>query len=192
MQESMGNNVERRVLEVVARAMDRPVGEVTPSSSLEADLGAQSLDYLDIAFSLEREFRIKFPRDDFIQRASDHFGEENLVHEGVITDFGLKLLAKGMPEIDSTKLTPGLRVTELRRLFIVGTLVRVVKQLLDAKAEMDRACPQCRAEMQESDSLPEFVCPACNTTVPLPDGNEILFRHLVSIERLAGSDGGST
>lgn len=181
--------VEKRVLEVIARAMDRPVSEVTAASSLEGDLGAQSLDYLDIAFSLEREFRIQFPRDDFLDRASRHFGEENLVKDGVITDFGLTLLAKGMPEMDATQLKTGLKVTELRRMFVAGTFVRVVKQLLEAKAQMDRTCPNCHTEMQESSSLPEFVCPSCNTSVPLPSGNEVLFQSLLAVEGEAVRDG---
>src|SRR5580704_17362406 len=125
-----GDDVERRVLEVIARAMDRPVSEVTPTSSLEDDLGAQSLDYLDIAFSLEREFRIQFPRADFMQRASDQFGEEKLVRDGVITDFGLQLLARGMPELNPADLKSGLRVSEVRNMFVVATFIRVVKQLL--------------------------------------------------------------
>jgi len=179
------DDVEKRVLAVIARAMDCPVEEVTPASALEGDLGAQSLDYLDIAFSLEREFRIQFPRDDFLQRAGTYFGEENLVQEGVVTDLGLKLLAKGMPEIDPAKLTPGLKIFELRQMFVVGTFVRVVKQLLDAKRAMDKTCPSCRTEMVESPSLPEFVCPACNTVVPLPSGNEVLFQHLLGVEQAA-------
>jgi acyl carrier protein len=184
------DEVERRVLEVIARAMDRPVSEVKPMSSLELDLGAQSLDYLDIAFSLEREFRIQFPRADFLQRASDHFGEENLVKDGVITDFGLKLLAKGMPELDASSLTPGLKVTEVRKMFVVATFVRVVKQLLECKAQMDRACPDCKASMNESPSLPEFVCPACGKSVPLPSGDDVLFDHLIGLTGAVEADGG--
>jgi acyl carrier protein len=113
--------------------MDRPVSDVTPESSLEEDLGAQSLDFLDIAFSLEREFRIQFPRTDFLQRASDHFGEENLLKDGVVTPFGLQLLALGMPEIDSAKLKSGLRVAELQKMFTVATFIRVVRQLLESR-----------------------------------------------------------
>jgi acyl carrier protein len=182
------DDVERRVLAVIARAMDRPVDEVRPSSSLELDLGAQSLDYLDMAFALEREFRIQFPRADFLQRAADHFGEETLVKNGVITEFGLRLLARGMPELDPAALRPGLKVTEIRPMFVVATFVRVVKQLLQAKAEMDRTCPECGAGMNESASLPEFVCPACNKSVPLPSGDDLLFNHLLSLSDAARAD----
>ncbi len=176
------DRVEQRVLEVIAKAMDRPVAEVRPDSSLEADLGAQSLDFLDIAFSLEREFRIQFPREDFLQRASDHFGEENLVKDGVITELGLKLLAKGMPEIDPAALTPGLKVTEVRKMFVVATFVRVVNQLLESKAAMDRTCPACQTQMEESKSLPEFICPACGKSVPVPSGDEVLFQHVIGLQ----------
>jgi len=174
--------VERRVLAIIAKAMDRPVSEVTPNSSLEGDLGAQSLDYLDIAFSLEREFRIQFPREDFMQRAADHFGEENLVRDGVITDFGLQLLARGMPELDPSELQSGLRVHEVRKMFVVATFIRVVKQLLEAKWSMDATCPDCKAVMVESASLPEFECPKCGKVVPLPSGDDVLFEHVVGLK----------
>lgn len=192
------DDVEKRVLEVIARAMDRPVSEVRPESSLEVDLGAESLDYLDIAFSLEREFRIQFPRADFMQRAGDHFGEENLVRDGVITDLGLRLLGRGMPELDAAKLKPGLKVTEVRKMFMVATFIRVVKQLLEAKEKMDRTCPDCGAQMNESPSLPEFVCPNCGKSVPLPSGDDILFDHVVGVEiaeaeaRARGESGGDS
>jgi len=184
-------DVEQRVLAVIARAMDRPVSEVKPSSSLEFDLGAQSLDYLDIAFSLEREFRISFPRADFMERAADHFGEENLVQNGVITDLGLRLLAKGMPELDPAALKPGLKVTEVREMFVVATFVRVVQQLLAAKAAMDRTCPDCGATMAESASLPEFVCPSCGKSVPLRSGDDVMFEHVVGVADAVQADGGN-
>jgi acyl carrier protein len=181
-------DVEQRVLAVVARAMDRPVSEVKPSSSLEFDLGAQSLDYLDIAFSLEREFRISFPRADFMQRAADHFGEENLVKNGVITDLGLRLLAKGMPEIDPSTLKPGLKVTEVRKMFVVATFIRVVRQLLEAKAGMDRTCPDCGATMHDSATLPEFICASCGKSVPMPSGDDVLFDHVVGVAEAVKAD----
>jgi acyl carrier protein len=189
--DSTGDPVAQRVLAVIARAMDRPIEEVKPSSSLELDLGAQSLDYLDIAFALEREFRIQFPRADFLQRAADHFGEETLVKNGVISDFGLRLLAKGMPELDPAALRSGLKVTEIRPMFVVATFIRVVKQLLEAKAGMDRTCPACGTTMNESLSLPEFVCPACAKSMALPSGDDLLFEHLLAVSEAAKADAGA-
>lgn len=65
----MGNDridadvIEKRVLEIIARVMDRPASEVKSTSLLELDLGMQSLDYLDLAFALEREYRVLFSAD---------------------------------------------------------------------------------------------------------------------------------
>jgi acyl carrier protein/ribosomal protein S27E len=161
--------------------MDRDVSDITPSTALEGDLGAESLDYLDIAFALEREFKIQFPRTDFMQRAADHFGEENLVKDGMITDLGLRLLAAGMPELDASKLTPGLRVTEVRAMFTVATFLRVVRRLLEVKEAADKTCPDCRSQMTESSGAPEFVCPQCGKTVMLPSGDDILFQDVVKL-----------
>jgi acyl carrier protein len=180
-------DIELRVIGAIAKAMDKPAAEITPATSLEADLGAQSLDYLDIAFLIERDFRIQFPRANFIQRAADHFGEANLVRNGALTDFGLELLAAGMPELDRSRLRPGLRVDEVRKMFTVATFIRVVKQLLDHKATLDRACPSCGAHMEESSTLPEFACAACGTAVPLPPGDDVLFDHMLSLEKSARS-----
>jgi hypothetical protein len=112
-----------------------------------------------------------------------------LVKDDVVTPFGLQLLALGMPEIDPAKLTPGLKVTELRKMFTVATFIRVSHQLLEAKAAMDRHCPSCKTEMEESSVLPEFVCSACKTVVPLPAGDEVLFRHLLAVEQQAKNSG---
>ena len=180
------DDIELRTLKVIAKAMDRPLAEVTPSSSLEEDLGAQSLDFLDIAFSLEREFLIQFPRTDFLQRAADHFGEENLIKDGVVTGFGLRLLRLGMPELDLSRLKPGQKITEVQKMFTVATFIRVVRQLIDAKNAMDRKCPGCGALMVESSALPELVCSDCRTSKPLPSGDEVLFQHLLDLEGKAG------
>jgi tRNA(Ile2) C34 agmatinyltransferase TiaS len=65
----------------------------------------------------------------------------------------------------------------------VATFIRVAKQLLQNKANADRTCPKCGAQMEESTSLPEFVCPACQTTVPLPSGDNVLFEQLLQLEQ---------
>ena len=57
---------------------------LTKGASLHA-LGAESLDFLDVAFRLEREFRIRMPRLNVLQRAEDHFGPGALVQDGALT-----------------------------------------------------------------------------------------------------------
>ena len=175
--------VDEKVLEIIAKALDAEPGKVTPSTALEGDLGAESLDYLDIAFMLEREFNIQFPRTDFMERAAEHFGEENLVKNGVLTSLGLQLLAKGMPELDQAQLKPGLKVNEVRRMFVAGTFIRVTKRLIESRQSLDHTCAKCGAEMEESSNSLELVCAACGEVKPFPSGDDILFQDLLALEK---------
>jgi len=178
------HEIEQKVIAVVAESLDLDPAEVLLTSSLENDFGAESLDYLDIAYMLEREFNIQFPREDLLQRAADYFGEEALVTKtGLVTDLGLELLRKGMPELDTHLLKPGIKAIDLRPLFTVQTFVRVVERLLEAKQKFPRECPDCGTEIIEADVLPQFQCPKCSKILPFPTGDEVIFQELVSLAK---------
>jgi len=170
--------VSKRVIHAVATVLDCDEAKISVSSSL-SELGAESLDYLDIAFSLEREFNIHFPRVDALQRAVLHFGEEQLWSQGKVTEFGLELLKQGMPELNLGQKE--LKLADLRNLFVVATLVRVVNRLLQAKAEMSTQCPQCNGTLTEVADSPEFRCASCGHTVPFPAGDDVMSADLIAI-----------
>lgn len=181
-QEISDHEIEQKVIAAVSESLDLDPAEVLLTSSLENDFGAESLDYLDIAYMLEREFNIQFPREDLLQRAADYFGEEALLTKsGLITDLGLELLRKGMPELDTGLLKPGLKAVDLRPLFTVQTFVRVVQRLLEAKQKFPRECPDCGTEVIEADVLPQFECPKCSKILPFPTGDTVIFQDLVSL-----------
>jgi acyl carrier protein len=176
--------IAKRVIHAVATVLDCDESKITVSTSLH-ELGAESLDYLDIAFSLERDFNIHFPRVDALQRAVAHFGEDQLWSEGKVTEFGLELLRESMPELHLANKE--MRIADLRTMFVVGTLVRVVTRLLRAKAEMSRKCPNCQAELHEVNDSPELRCANCATSVPLPSGDDVMTADLIEIgTRLRG------
>ena len=85
---------------------------------------------LDIAFSLESAFGIRLPHTDLLGRASDYFGEENIVQDGVLSEFALELIRRVMPEFDRKQLRAGLKPMDFRRLITVESLVQVVIRLL--------------------------------------------------------------
>jgi acyl carrier protein len=180
------DTLEERVRHAVANALDREPEEVKLEASMQHDLGAESLDYLDIAFTLEREFKVHFPREDLLVRAGAHFGEANLVREGLVTDLGLRLLTAAMPELDPTVIKPGLRAAEVPGLFKVQTFVRVLDRLLAAKETLSRTCAACGATLEESSALPELVCPGCKAVVPFPSGDDVMFAELVELGEQAG------
>ena len=107
-----------------------------------------------MAFMLEKEYRIQFPRADILERAAQHFREEDLVVSGVVTPLGLEMLRRGMPELDPTKFRPGLKAIDVVKMISVGSFARITVRLLEAKAEAPRTA---RSAAPRSSSRPS--CP---------------------------------
>lgn len=102
--------------------------EVTPDAKLVDDLGAESIDLLDIMFRLEKAFEIKIPRDELFPETL--FKDSTYVQEGVVTPAGLTELKKRMPFADLTEFTENPRVENFRNLFTVRVIVDYVKSKL--------------------------------------------------------------
>jgi acyl carrier protein len=118
-----------------AEALGLDDDEVTLDSTLIDDLGAESLDFLDIAFRLEEAFGIKIPRGDIQRQAEDEAaeGEQPFEVDGVLTELGLAKLREAMPEVPAENFRAGLTVREIPTLFTVETFLNLVIQLIEAK-----------------------------------------------------------
>ena len=176
--------IEEKVIAAVAEALDLEPEEVELDARMQDELGAESLDHLDIAFQLERELKIRLPRANLLERARDHFGDDSLVAEGRITPLGVELLRRGMPELDPETVRPDTKASEVAGLFTVRTYVRLVHRLLASKEEMSRVCESCGGRLEDSPVLPELVCVDCRTPVSLPTGDEVIFRDIVALAEL--------
>ncbi|MDP7112750.1 MAG: acyl carrier protein, partial [Myxococcota bacterium] len=97
--------------------------------------GAESLDFLDIAFRLEESFGIKIPRGDIQQKAEAEAatGADAFEIDGVLTDLGLAKLREALPEVPDDRFREGLTVREIPTLFTVETFVNLVVRLLEEK-----------------------------------------------------------
>lgn len=179
--------IEEKVVAAVAEALDLDEDEVNLDARMQEELGAESLDHLDIAFQLERELRIRLPRADLLGRARDHFGNEALVADGKVTPLGVELLRRGMPELDPETVRVDMKPSEVAALFTVRTYVRLVHRLLASKESMSRQCPHCGDRLEDSPILPELVCRQCEKSVPLPTGDEVIFGDIVALAE-AGVD----
>ena len=119
-----------RVTAVLVRALGVEEDEVTPAASLLGDLGAESIDLLDIVFRLEREFAITIPRGElFIEPASP--GEVDYVRDGRVTIEGLEALRARMPYTDLPDQGRDRRLDDVTGLFTVDLLVRYVRWKLE-------------------------------------------------------------
>jgi len=179
--------ISRQVIEIVARALDRSPEDVHPSSKIWSNLGAESLDMLDIAFSLESAFGIRLPHTDLLGRASDYFGEENIVQGGALSEFALELIRRVMPEFEQKQLRAGLTPMDFRRAITVESLVQVVIRLLEFKSQL--VCPACSARFSDSKTAPELECVACGLTQAYPSGEQALVAGLATAARQIGFPG---
>ena len=112
------------VCRVVAEALGRDV-EVRVTSNLMNDLGAESLDFLDIVFKLEQTFGIQITRGEMERAARGDMSDEEFAPGGVISDAGLQRLRELMPEA-ADRIQPGLRPMQILSLFSVQTFVNIV------------------------------------------------------------------
>jgi non-ribosomal peptide synthetase component F len=144
------------------------------------DIGAESLDFLDIVFRLEKEFHVRMPRLNVLQRAEDHFGAGALVADGVLTPLGARLLHATMPEVDQTRVAAGLKASGVAALFSPATFVRIVRRMQVATRDALIACHICGGSLQPSATSFEAACRACGKIVPFPTGDEILLQDLIA------------
>jgi acyl carrier protein len=120
-----------KVVKVLVEALNVDEHEVTPAASLQADLGAESIDFLDIVFRLEREFGIKIPRGELFPE-SVFQGDPEFVRDGRVTDQGLDELRLRMPYAKLDGFDHDRRLSAIPDLFTVDLLARYIAWKLDA------------------------------------------------------------
>ena len=118
--------VADRVRQIVADALGRPHAEVSVTSNLMDELGAESLDFLDIVFQLEQTFGIEITRGEMERAARGDMSDDEFAPGGVISEAGLARLRELMPEADA-RIQPGLRPRQILTLFSVQTFVNLVE-----------------------------------------------------------------
>ena len=135
--------VYEKVTKVLMEALNVDQDEVTPTATLQGDLGAESIDFLDIVFRLEREFAIKIPRGELFPE-SVFQGNPEFVREGQVTDQGMAELRSRMPYADLDRFDRDRRLTNVPDLFTVDLVIRFVAWKLGrgaATVSRDPAAP---------------------------------------------------
>ena len=122
------------VRKYVADVLAIDPAKVTPDASLINDLGAESLDFLDLVFQLETEYGVKIPRDG-IRVAAQEGLADGFEQGDVLTPAALERLRLLMPEVPQARLAPGLKSHQIAGLFTVETFVRLVAWRLALKAQ---------------------------------------------------------
>ncbi len=115
-----------KVAETVADAIGCEVEKVKLESSLIDDLGAESIDFVDIIFRLQRLFKVKIPRGKIVEEARGSLSEAEFEKAGVVSDAGLARLRAFLTEVPAERFKTPLKVADIPRLFTIETFCKLV------------------------------------------------------------------
>ena len=124
------DEVFAKVQDLLSDALGVDNDEVSVESTLQGDLGAESIDFLDIVFRLEKTFSIKIPKGELFP--DDVVNNPAYVDGDRMTPIGLETLKKAMPHADFTKFEQDPCVSKMPDLFTVKTIVNYVEGKLAA------------------------------------------------------------
>jgi acyl carrier protein len=120
------DEIFQKVATTLVDALGVDEDEVTKDATLQGDLGAESIDFLDIVFRLEKNFDIKIPRGDLFPDEK-LFSDPAFVQGGRMTEKGLAELRTRMPFANIDEFAKNPSVKELSSLYTVETIVRYIE-----------------------------------------------------------------
>ncbi len=124
------DEVVRQVTLAVAAVLDLEAGGIAVEDRLVGDLGADSLDLLDLVFQLEQRFKLKINPRDIEREARERLGDVPYEQDGVYTAAALAELRRALPEVPAGELAEGLETKALPRVFRVATFVSLVERMM--------------------------------------------------------------
>ena len=125
------DEIFQHVQEVLVDALGVDDDEVTPNATLMGDLGAESIDFLDIVFRLEKAFNIKIAREELFP-IENLLNNSEFVNNGKLTEAGLAELKNKMPHTDLAGFEQDPDINKLGDLFTVDSVVNYVEIKLKA------------------------------------------------------------
>ena len=120
------NAVFPTVAETMADALGCDVADIKLDVSLIEGLDAESIDFLDMVFRLERAFKIKIPRGKIVENARGTLTEAEFEDKGLVTETGMTQLRAYLSEIPADRFKTPMKVKDIPRLFTPETFCKLV------------------------------------------------------------------
>ena len=136
----MEKEIFSKVQQTLAGALGVDESDITPEASLKRDLGAESIDFIDIIFRLEKAFEIKIPSGDLFP--SHLLNDDRFVKEGMVTPEGLAELRTKLPYLEIEEFTKDPQVMKLADCFTVKMILRYLNDRLGKKTSCSDQCCQ--------------------------------------------------
>ncbi len=122
------------VAKTIADALGCDVDQVKLDVSLIEGLDAESIDFLDLVFRLERAFKIKIPRGKIVEDARGDLPEAEFEQKGVVTEAGIQRLRAFLTEVPADRFVTPMKVADVPRLFTTETFCKLVVRAQQAAA----------------------------------------------------------
>ncbi|MSQ91034.1 MAG: acyl carrier protein [Phycisphaerales bacterium] len=124
-------DIFKKVQGVLVDALGVDDEEVTPTARLTTDLHAESIDFLDIVFRIEKAFGFKIGQGELFP---DNINDPKYVQDGLVNAAGLALLKEKMPHVDFSEFANDPKLEKVSEVFTVTSLVNFVQGKLAASA----------------------------------------------------------
>jgi len=125
------SNIFPDVAEILADILAIETTEIEPTSRIVEDLGAESIDFLEVTFELERKFNVKIPRGKIVDDVTASLNGETFEEGGTITPAGIEALKSHMNEVPADLFKSGLKLNDIPSLFTVETLCKLVETSME-------------------------------------------------------------
>jgi acyl carrier protein len=172
--------VIEEVKKAIAQTQKIDPETIQPEQSLMKDLGAESLDFLDINYRLEQVFGIKTARHFVLEHIEEMFGEGTAIDENSqLTDKAVALLKIRLGEENTTELRSGMDMDEVSLLITVKGMARVVLDILDTLPEK---CSSGGHSAWAVEKGTRIKCSDCGEYATFTDGDTLTQEWLRAIQ----------
>lgn len=139
-----------KIQSIIADALYVESDEVVRGVFLVDDLGAESIDFLDITFRLEKQFNIRIPRGELEKKAKGNLSDAEFAINGRLTPAGIQQLRDAMPEVPSDRIAAGIGIRDIGSLFMVDTFERMVLEQLNKSETRTSEGSAAHGELKDS------------------------------------------
>lgn len=159
------------VREILAQLLVLELDEIDADSSIVEDLGADSLDIVDLSFQLGRRYGCALPKTSVLDHTVAVCGDASeYLHQGRLTEAGVELLESSLSAYAPGQLKAGLTPADIFARTTVRNWAQQCRGLFD---HLPATCPQCAANQARLNEREQVVCAACSARLTPLDGDSV-------------------
>ena len=164
--------VIEEVKKAVSETLNSDPSKIEPQHSLIRDLGAESLDFLDINYRLEQAFGIKMARHFVLEHVENMFGEGSAIDENSqLTEKAVTLLKSRMGESVPVEIKAGMDMDEIPALVTIQSMAGAVMDILDSLPEK---CGKCGNAAWQAENGVKIKCGSCGEYAAFSNGDDLV------------------